>query len=56
MQLVRDDCQSQIVSIAICLTISGAHVNILCITKVKILELINPPSMMEIEPRVFNKF
>jgi hypothetical protein len=39
MQLVRDDCQFQIVSVDICLIFFRAHVNIFII-KVKILELI----------------
>ena len=39
-QLVRDDCEFQIVSVAIFLKISGAHMNISFITEVKTLELI----------------
>jgi hypothetical protein len=35
MQLVQDDEQIRIVPIAIFLIIFGAHVNILCIVKVK---------------------
>ena len=39
MQLVRDNCQFQIVAVDICLIIFSAHMNIFII-KVKILELI----------------
>ena len=37
-QLVQDDCQSQIVSVDICLMIFEGHMNFLLIFKVKILE------------------
>jgi hypothetical protein len=38
--IVQVDCQVQILSVAIFLMIFGAHMNILFIIKVKILELI----------------
>lgn len=41
MQLVRDDCQLEIVFVAIVLIMFGAHLNILFIIKVNILELLN---------------
>jgi hypothetical protein len=57
MQLLRDDCQFQIVSEAIFLII---YLNNFII-KVKILKFIkwshsSPPDMLTIEPRMVNKF
>ena len=40
VQLVQDDLQIQIVPVAICLAIFGAHINILFIIKVMTLVLI----------------
>jgi hypothetical protein len=40
MQVVQDDQQIQIVHVAICFIIVGAHMNILFIMKVKILVFI----------------
>ena len=40
MQSVGDDCQLQIMSVAICLNIFGAHIDYLFIVKVKILGVI----------------
>jgi cytochrome b subunit of formate dehydrogenase len=39
-QFVQDDCQFQIICVAICLMIFGAHMHILFNIKVKILKLI----------------
>ena len=57
---VRDNCQFEIVSVAVCLIIFRAYMNILFIIKVKILELTiwscRSPIMLIIDPRMGNKY
>ena len=59
MQSERNDCQFQIVSVAICLIASGAHMNISFTNKVWAFSSSSngrPPIMLIIEPRMVNKF
>lgn len=54
MKSVGDDCQLQIMSVAICLTIFGAHMDYLFIVKVKILGVIKSSYGSPLQKKIKN--